>query len=188
MGINSSLVSNVYFGGPGENAQWLSQLSIEKRTDEVVSALQRHFPFIRTVTPETVFGVPIVYADLPELPRKLPLSLVSSGISRLFTFILCIVQQKKGIVLVDEIENGIFHDQYQMMWKTLADLARSNDTQLFVSTHSKECLRSAVPTIAEAPNDFALLRIRRERAQTIGEIFGGEMIQAALEKNGEVRD
>jgi hypothetical protein len=189
MGISSGLISNTYFGGPGENAQWLSQLSVEKRSGEVLDAIQRHFPFIRAVTSETSYpGISTVYADLPDLPRKLPLSVVSSGISRLFTFILSIVQQTHGVVLIDEIENGIFHDRYQLVWETVADLARRHDTQLFITTHSKECLRAAVPIIAKAMGDFSLLRINRERASSTVEFFGGEQMEAALEKNGEVRD
>ena len=102
-------ISSAYFGSQ-ENATWLSQLSVAKRTDEVVESLRRHFPFIGQVTSETVApGFPAtVYADIPNLPRKVPLSLVSGGISRLFTIMLAIVAYKGGVVLIDEIENGIF--------------------------------------------------------------------------------
>jgi hypothetical protein len=54
MGIVSGLISSGYFGGVGENAQLLSQLSVQKRSDEVIEAVRRHFPFIRQVTSETI--------------------------------------------------------------------------------------------------------------------------------------
>lgn len=189
LGIVAGFISSAYFGSQ-ENATWLSQLSVAKRSDEVLESFRRHFPFIRNITPETVTpGIPAtLYADLSNLPRKIPLSLVSGGISRLFTLMLAIVAFKGGVVLIDELENGIFYDQYGAVWKTMTDLAKHNDTQLFVSTHSKECLKEAMPVIAENPDDFSLLRIRREKEQSTMEVFGGAQVEAALEKNGEVRD
>jgi hypothetical protein len=85
LGIVSGFIASSYYGGPGENASWLSQLSIQKRKGEVLEAVQRHFPFIRDLTSEAVLpGMPgTVYADLEDLPRRIPLSLVSGGISRL---------------------------------------------------------------------------------------------------------
>lgn len=189
MGISSGFFSNAYFGVPQENATWLSKLSVEKRSGEVIDAIQRHFPFIRDVTSETTIqGLGTVYADMPHLQKKIPLSLVSGGISRLFTLMLAIVTFRGGVVLIDEVENGIFHDQYPLIWKTLSDLAEHHNTQLFISTHSGECLEAALPTMEEKKSNFALLRVRRENGQSAVEVFSGDQLASALAKNGEVRD
>jgi hypothetical protein len=189
MGIISGFFSNSYFGVPQENATWLSKLSVEKRSAEVIESIQRHFPFIRDVTSETtVQGLGTVYADVPHLPRKIPLSLVSGGISRLFTLMLAIVTFRGGVVLIDEVENGIFHDQHELIWRTLTDLAEHHNTQLFVSTHSQECLRAALPTVKERTDNFTLLRVRRENGHSVIDPFAGEQLESALDKGGEVRD
>lgn len=189
LGITSGFFSGSYFGIPLENATWLSKLSVEKRSKEVIESIQRHFPFIGDVTSEMVIpGVGGVYVDLPYLPRKLPLSLVSGGISRLFTLMLAILTFQGGIVLVDELENGMFHGQFSLAWKTLTELARHHETQLFISTHSKECLRSALETIAEHRDDFTLLRTTKNDSESQVEVFSGSQLEAALEKDGEVRD
>lgn len=189
LGLVSGFFSNAYFGVPQENAVWLSALSVEKRSEEVIEALQRHFPFIRGVTSETPFvGGGTVYVDVPSLPRKLPLSLVSGGISRLFTLLLAVVTFKGGVVLIDEVENGIFHDQYTLIWKTLADLAKHHGTQLFVSTHSYECLRALVPTIKEDEKDFCFLRVEKENGKSGVAQFSGHDVEAALAKGADVRE
>lgn len=190
MGIVSGFISNAYFGIPNENATWLSQLSIAKRSGEVLAALQRHFPFIKQVSSEVgaLPGFSTVYAELEDLPRKIPLSLISGGLNRIFTLILAVITYQRGVVFVDEIENGLFHDQFELIWETLADLAIANDTQLFISTHSQECLKAAVGVIAQSPQNFSLLRLRREQGQSVIQFFGGEQMEAALEKNGEIRD
>lgn len=188
MGIVSGFFSNAYFGIPGENAVWLSNLSMAKRSKDVIEAIHRHFPFIQEVTSETPFqGFGTVYADVPTLPRKLPLSAVSGGISRIFTLMLAVATFKEGVVLIDEVENGIFHDQYELVWKSLVDLARHHDTQLFISTHSKECLQAALPTIKENEKDFTLLRAERENGVSGIAQFDGKEFEAALAKGGEVR-
>lgn len=191
MGVVSALFPNTHFGNSNENAAWFSKLSVEKRSDEVVEALQRHFPFIRGITSESTLGFAgapaTIYADIATLPRKMPLSIVSSGISKLFTLILAIVTFKGGAVLIDEVENGIYHDQYPLVWKTLFELATQHDTQLFVSTHSLECLREMVPIMESNENEFRLIRIRKDNGESSAEQVKGKFLESALEQNFEVR-
>jgi hypothetical protein len=191
LGIGSYLMANINYGTPGENAAWLSQLSVQKRSGEVIEAVQRHFPFIHGLSSESLMpGMPAtLYADLPNLTRRIPISLVSGGISRLLTMVLSIMAYAGGVVLIDEVENGIFHDLHVPLWKTLLDLAKHYDTQLFVSTHSQECLRGAAQAIASDSENFTLLRTRIDsEGKASVEVFGGEQAEAAIEKNGEVRD
>jgi hypothetical protein len=188
MGIVSGLISSSNFGGPGESAIWLSQLSIEKRSEEIIKAIQIHFPFISNVTSETPApGIGALYADLKSVPRKIPLSLVSGGISRLFTMMLSIVAYEKGVVLIDEIENGIFHEEYPRMWETLLDLAERHDTQLFITTHGLECLRGLLPSIRQNEKEILLLRIEKENGSSKITRIEGKLIEAAIEQGFDVR-
>lgn len=190
MGLVSALFPNTHFGNSNENAVWLSKLSVEKRSGEVIEAIQRHFPFIRSITSEASLGVPgtaTVFADIETLPRKIPLSIVSSGISKLFTLMLAIVQFKGGVVLIDEVENGIYYDQYPLVWKTLFDLATHNKTQLFISTHSLECLKEMAPIMEANENEFRLLRLHKDNGESSVEQIKGKFLESALEQNFEVR-
>ena len=189
LGIVSQFFSGNYFGIPQENAQWLSRLSIEKKSAEVTEAMRRHFPFLRDVSAELqIPGIGAVYADISPMSRKLPLSLVSAGVNRLLTMILATVTYAGGVVLVDEIENGIFHTQLPKVWQTMVDTAQHHNTQLFISTHSKECLQASLPTVAKHRDDFTLLRTRKEADGSTIDLFSGADLEAALEKGGEVRD
>ena len=189
MGIVSGMISSSYFGGPGESAAWLSQLNIEKVSDKLIRELLKLFPLISKIAPEQPTpGLGTIYADVQSFPRMIPLSLISGGASRLFLMMLAIPQFRKGVVLIDEIENGIHYKRYSDIWKILVNLAKLYETQLFVSSHSKECLKEAIPVIKENPDDFCLLKARlKENQSLIDESFGGEEIVAALEKNGEIR-
>jgi hypothetical protein len=184
---SNAFFGNTMFGAAFENATWLSDLSIAKRSQDILEALQKHFPYVRNLSTEIILGANAVYADVPSLSRKINVVLVSAGMNRLLTFILAVVTFAKGVVLIDEIENGIFHDQLGRVWDTLVSLAIQHDTQLFISTHSDECLKAAVPVIKENPNDFCLLRTDKKNAQSDVQIFSGTKLEAALEKGGEVR-
>ncbi len=186
MGIPSCFITGTYF--PQENATWLSDLRVNKHDKVVIDALHQHFPFIQDVSPETTpTGISLVYADIPSLPKKIPLSAVSAGISRIFTFMLAVIEYGGGVLLIDEIENGIFYDQYQLVWKSLIDLAKQNDTQLFISTHSYEFLQAILPTMKDNENDFTLLRVEKENGTSSISSFIGKEMEAALAKGAEIR-
>jgi hypothetical protein len=188
MGIISGFIVSNNIGGPGESATWLSKLSIEKRSEEIIKAIRKHFPFISDITSETpIPGMGTLYADIKNLPRKIPLSLVSSGISRLFTVMLSIVEFGGGVVLIDEIENGIFHEEYSKMWDTLIDLAKRHETQLFISTHSLECVQNLLPSIEANEEEILLLRIDKENGSSRITPIQSKFIEAAIEQGFDVR-
>lgn len=188
MGVVSGFFGSTYLGVPPENAVWLSNLSVERRSSEVVEAIRRHFPFIRSVTSEiTAGGMGAVYAEVDGLSRKIPLSLVSGGISRMFTLILSMLTYRGGTVFVDEVENGIYYDQYPSMWRTLTDLAEQHKTQLFVTTHSNECLHSMIDSMKGHEENFALLHTERDDKGHHINLVEGQFVQAAIEQDFELR-
>jgi len=172
------------------NAQWFSQLSLENREKEVVSAIKKEFdPLILDVQILSLsqFVPASVYATVPFVQMKMPLSLLSAGITKFFSLLAAIIYRKGGVVLIDEVENGLYYERLPALWTTLLKLAKENDTQLFVSTHSDECLQALVPLIKENEDDFMLLRAERKNGSSGIAQFGGDEFEAALARHGEVR-
>ena len=81
------------------------------------------------------------------------------------------------ILLIDEIENGLHHSVYENVWKGIGALARSEDIQVFVTTHSEECVKAAA-TAAKRGDEHGFSRHRFEEfkneivVNTSQEIFG----------------
>jgi AAA15 family ATPase/GTPase len=50
-----------------------------------------------------------------------------------------------GVVLFDEIENGIHYHSMSAVWGSLVKQCRKNKVQLFATTHSRECLEAILP-------------------------------------------
>ncbi len=119
--------------------------------------------------------------------KKLPIGLVSSGIHKVLTLILASLTYKMGVVLIDEFENGIFYRRYTDLWQLMHRLAIERGNQVFVSSHSLECLRAALPVVRDQPTDFTLIRMENTIDGTVVKTFSGAEFAAALEQDVDPR-
>jgi len=72
--------------------------------------------------------------------KLLPINVIGDGIRKVGSILSALFSINDGILLVDEIENGLHFETLKVLWKAvLANLADSKN-QLFVATHSMECL------------------------------------------------
>jgi len=70
----------------------------------------------------------------------LPLKSMGDGINRILTIILALVNSDNGYLLIDEFENGLHHTVQEQLWKIVFHLAQVLDVQVFVTTHSEDCI------------------------------------------------
>jgi predicted ATPase len=180
-----------YFSSAGtfaiqDNVLWFSQLSKKNEEASIVELLKKEFPYIQSLSVLSPTGVPAIWAGVGT--QKFPLTQVSSGLHKYLSLLLGSVSYHRGVIIIDEIENGIFHDRYKQMWADLYRLAVQQENQLFVSSHSLECLRALESTIEGHESDFCLLRAgRQENGTTTIRHISGTSVMAALSGNIEVR-
>ena len=98
-----------------------------------------------------------------------------------------IITFNRGIVLIDELENGIHSSILPQMWDILHRLATDSNTQLFMTTHSWECLRAAIPVIEKKESDFCLIKIEREGLCALPKLSSGADLAAAVEEEFDIR-
>ena len=186
--INGSMITVSV--SPSELAQRYSDLDVAKRSQEVFSIVNAEFPAIVGLSsqPDASVGN-LLYAEVDGLEKKIPLANVSGGIHRL-VYILCnIAHFKGGSVYVDEFDAGIHHVHLGAVWSAILHLAKEQDTQVFLSTHSAETLSALTPIIAKNETEFRLIRVSRdwEEACSIVKVFGGKELLSALESGFELR-
>jgi AAA15 family ATPase/GTPase len=170
-----------------EPAQWFSQLSVGNKESPIKEAIHNEFEFISDLSVLSPSQLPAVHATTGYLKQKIPLSFVSSEINKLFVFMTAILTYGGGAVLIDEMENGLHSSVLSHMWEILFRLSNKNKTQLFMTTHSWECLRAAVPLIEKTDNDFSLIKIEREGLRSVARQFTGKDLASALEEELDVR-
>jgi AAA15 family ATPase/GTPase len=106
--------------------------------DEVLNALKIIDNRIKTITPLAISEKEsIVHVDI-GIGKKIPIYYLGDGIVRLLGYILAILNTKNGIVLIDEIENGLHYSKQKDIWKLIFNLASRYNVQVFATTHSKE--------------------------------------------------
>lgn len=127
-----------------------------------------------------------IYADV-GLPRKLPLKMLGDGMGHVLSFILAMVIAKNGILLIDEIENGIYHQMQTKLWQQIDFLSQRFDCQVFATTHSYECLQ-ALYQATESSKELSYFRLEKNREQEVFvEPYSREELGQALAMNWEVR-
>ncbi len=97
-------------------------------------------------------------------------------------------------MLVDEIENGFHYSVLEDVWQAMAIGAEKNDTQIFATTHSFECIQAAHEAFttrsAEQGNyyDLGVHRLERDVSGGIRAIsYAEESLDTSLELDWEVR-
>jgi Fe-S cluster assembly ATPase SufC len=170
-----------------EMANRFSALSQSFDEQDFIDSFSQIFPTISHLSLEMSVGMPMIYAKVDGLPRKLPLNLASGGMNKLVSILLTITAQSGGIVLIDEIENGFYYKHMPTIWQSLLAFARRYDCQLFVSTHSSECLDALARVAEESPEEFCMLRAVHSGDGTTIRRFDGERFAHAVLDSVEVR-
>ena len=167
-----------------EDAIRLGQLRKRKQGNLVLEALRIVEPRLQSVEDNSASGIPVIWGDI-GLPELVPLSVMGEGMARIARVILAISASPEGIVLVDEIENGLHHSVLGKVWKAIQEAAIQFNTQVFASTHSFECVEAAHKSLSEELVAFHRLEVHEEKALCVS--YGASEIKAAIAHGLEVR-
>ena len=172
----------------GEDINRYSRLEINGQEDGVLRILQEIEPSLKRLSViSTDEKVTSIYADI-GLGRLLPVQLMGEGMSRIFSLALAIASCPGGIVLIDEIENGLHYTVMEKVWRAIGAFARYYDVQLFATTHSRECVYYAHRAFeADEEEEMRFFRIDRARGKLRAVMYDKEMREAAFEVGVGIR-
>lgn len=167
-----------------EDAIRLARLRKQKRVDFLLEALQIIDPKLQSIEDNSSSGTPMIWGDI-GLTELVPLAVMGDGMTHLARLVLAISQSPDGVVLVDEIENGIHHSVLPEVWRAIDTASRQFNTQIFATTHSFECVRAAHDSLCG--EDFRLHRLDKTDDGNRCVTYDPDTIAAALDFNLEVR-
>ena len=107
---------------------------------EVIRLLEPRLTRMTTIADAR--GIPSIYGDIGA-GRLFPMSIMGDGTKRILALCLAFLRARDGIILVDEIENGLHYSTLVDVWKKLHWLSREFNVQVFATTHSDECIVAA---------------------------------------------
>lgn len=173
--------------GSIENATRFSTLSKANKHRQFVKTFTKEFPWIDDLNVEVHAGAPVIFGSLKDSGVRLPLPNISSGINRTIGMFLAMAMRPKSIVIIDEIENGIYYEHMDAIWRSLLRFMREYDCQVIATTHSRECLVSLANASGKNVSDIALWRTERSTEGHTVSRFSGEDFNLAMEYGQEIR-
>ena len=136
-------------GNPsGQEATLLGNLRRRKQGALLVDSLKIMEPRLQGLEENSVAGYPMIWGDI-GLPELVPLPMMGEGMNRIARIFLGISDVAGGLILIDEIENGIHYSALEKVWSAIADAATQFNVQVFATTHSFECMEAAHRALGE---------------------------------------
>ena len=176
-GSQSSKVRSEMFG----------RLELMSSDYSLVESLKLIEPRLKRITTIVVSGLPILYGDI-GLQRLVPLSLMGEGLNRLVSILLTLATNSGGLVLIDELENGLHHSVLSNIWQVINDAAHRFNVQVIATTHSYECIQSAHTAFSDNGNyNFRLHRIDHLENRFKAVSYDQETLETAINIPFEVR-
>ncbi len=170
-------------GAEADNYSRLERKGWEK---DVVEILRNIEPRLNRLFVSSVRQRPVLYADI-GISQAIPVRLLGEGMSRILALVLAVANAAGGVVLVDEVENGIHHSVMEPVWQAIGAFARSYDVQLFATTHSYECIGAAYRAFeSDEDDELRLFRLQRNIDGAYKSVeYDQERLKAVFDMNME---
>lgn len=125
--------------------------------------------------------------DSTSFGESLDITNYGEGLQRIFEIALSFAYCKNGVLLIDEIETAIHYSLLIEFTKFIQQLADKFNVQVFITSHSKECIGAFIENGYK--NDdiafFTLVRAKDDKIKSIR--YDAENLENELNQNLEIR-
>lgn len=107
-----------------------------------------------------------IFVEKETLRTYIPISSIGDGMVLALDIISHLIFfDNFEIILIDEIERGIYYKNYRKLSEIIIDLCKNNQNiQLFITTHSKEFLEAFNEALLESEKDnFSLFSLKNKK-------------------------
>jgi GTPase SAR1 family protein len=175
------------FHNPAEYAERYGNLQVNKQEQAVVDTIKVIEPRLKSLTNIPIANISIIHADLGG-DRLLPLPLAGEGMVRLASIAIDLASAPSGVVLIDEVDTGLHYSVMSQVWKAIAITASKLNVQVFATTHSAECVRSAHEAFKGLNKyEAKLYRIERSDDTFRAITYDRDTLEAAIDTGLEFR-
>jgi predicted ATPase len=173
---------------PQDEAERFSRLEKMNHHHEVEDALRIVEPRLKRLSVIASGKSSMVYGDLGD-NHLIPVSLMGEGMVRMLSIASAMANNKGGIVLIDEIENGLHYSVLPFLWKMIFTTAKALGIQVFAATHSDECLHAASQVVQKNSftTDLRLFRLDLHEGKTAVTDYSADELAVAIASDQEVR-
>lgn len=120
------------------NKQLFTNLLLDKQEHAIIESLRTIEPNLKDI----IVANDNLYADI-GLEKRIPIQVLGDGIRKIISILINIYQAKDGgVLLIDEIDNGLHYQSMPTLWKTILWMANKYDVQIFATTNNIESLQA----------------------------------------------
>lgn len=172
----------------GDTIDRFSDVVMKGEKRELLDSLRVVQPTINDIEIISRKNTSSLWADIGT-KGLLPVEALGGGVVRLLTLFVNFFSARDGLILIDEIENGIHHSAQLRLWRQIMQMSAILNVQCVATTHSLECVRAAASSgeNGQAPPEFALHHLHPKDGAREIETYTGEKLMAALDVGFEVR-
>lgn len=175
---------------PVHDAEKYNQIALEREGEARFEQIMREVePRLKRLRYAKLPGThsPLVFVDL-GLSRAVPSTQMGQAFNRILHIYAEILTSKTNVLLIDEIENGIFSESLPLIWKGLFAVCEQQNVQIFATTHSRECVMAAHAAAEERGKDeLSVQRLQIVKGNIEAVRLGKQHLEVAAEMGLEVR-
>lgn len=170
-----------------EDVRRFGEVELAGYADRIADCLKMVDTRIKRLTTIAALPMPMVYADV-GLRRPVPIGFLGDGVGRFLSMALAFHQARDGVILIDEVENGLHYSVLQDVWKNLDWLSREFNVQVFATTHSYECMVAARDAFKDAEDtNFSIHRLGLQDTQIKATTYPFDALDFTLDYGAEIR-
>ena len=165
-----------------------SNITLTENEKYIIEALQTIEPSVQKFAFVKDNDKQKAVIKLKDNPDRVPLQSMGDGMNRILTIILALVNASDGYLLIDEFENGLYHRVQEDLWTMIFKLAQELNVQVFVTTHSDDCIRSFEHVLSEGnQKEGQFIRLEKDGDTIYPVLFDAKQLQVATDHAIEIR-
>ena len=131
-----------------------------------------------------------IFVEKETLKEFIPISSIGDGMVLALDIITSLILiDDFRVILIDEIERGIYYKNYRKLSEIIIELCKNNpNIQLFITTHSKEFLEVFNEALVETEKDnFSLFSLKNKKEKLDFVHYTSEELKDTLETGWDPR-
>lgn len=173
-----------WFLGQQYNPNMVDRMLNEKHKDMIVGYLQD----IESNVQDMRIGLDgVVMIDI-GMDNFLPINHLGDGIVRILNMLSYIYSTRNGILMIDEVENGLHVSSIEYMWEMVLESSKQNNTQIFMTTHSSDVIKGlslALKDKSDSVAGFWLSKFDDDRIKAYR--YSPDRLEKALDAGIDIR-
>ena len=125
------------------------------------------------------------------LAKTLPITMMGDGLAHNIGILATMLMSDTKIILLDQLEDGLHHTAPEPLLKAILELAKKENKQVFITTHSIEMLQKFKAVLDEQKDmqdKFCLYALQRDKDDLVRSYrYSYSQFEAGIRNNWEVR-